>query len=362
MPAAMALQSFSSSPYTVFSQAFVTKKPKGEAMKHWKFGPGSRWATFMTAALVGASMGAAPAAAQEYPAREIRAICGYAAGSGADILVRYYSDKLSKLAGKPVIVENRVGAQGTIGTEYAAKARPDGYTILITPASANLGAAPHLFRKLPYDPIKDFTPVAPITWLPFVVAVDGKSPINTIGELVAHLKKKGNKGSYGIGNNTGLVSAAVLLEMAKLDTVQISYKTAAQTMADVSSGLLDFIVWDATWLSGQAKAGRMKLLAVTSGRRSSALPDVPTLAESGFPGVDISAWWGVVVPAGTPKPIVDKLAGWIAQINATDETKKFLHNVATDALNGSPDWMAQQIRRDYESWARYVKLAKIEPQ
>jgi tripartite-type tricarboxylate transporter receptor subunit TctC len=303
-----------------------------------------------------------PAAAQEYPVREIHAICAYAAGSGADILVRFYSDRLSKLAGKRVIVDNRVGAQGIVGTEYAARATPDGYTILVTPASANLAAAPHLFKKLGYDPIKDFTPVAPISWLPFVVAVDGKSPIKSIGELVAYLKKKGDKGSYGIGNNTGQVSAALLKEMAGLQTVQISYKTAAQAMTDLASGQLDFMVWDATYLSGQAKGGRARLLAVTSARRSSALPDVPTMAESGFAGFDLSAWWGVVVPAGTPRPIVDRLAGWIAQINAAEDTRKFLYNVATDTLNGSPEWMAAQIKQDTERWARFVKLAHIEPE
>jgi tripartite-type tricarboxylate transporter receptor subunit TctC len=302
------------------------------------------------------------AAAQEYPAREIRAICGYAAGSGADILVRYYSDRLSRLAGKPVIVENKAGAQGLIGTEFAARARNDGYTILITPASANLAAAPHLFKQLPYDPVKDFTAVAPIARLNFVFAVDGKSPIKTIGELVEHLKKKAENGSYGIGNNTGQVSSALFKEMAGLKTLAINYKSAAQAVTDLAGGQLDFMVWDATFMSGLARSGRIRLLTVTGASRSSALPDVPTMAESGFPEFDLSAWWGVVVPAGTPKPIVDKLAGWIGQINASEETRQFLHNVATDVFSGTPESMAALIKQDTERWERYVKLAKIEPQ
>jgi len=307
-------------------------------------------------------MAALPAAAQEYPAREIRAICAYPAGSGADILVRYYSDRLARLAGKPVIVENKAGAQGLIGTEFAARARNDGYTILIAPVSANLAAAPHLSKKLPYDPINDFTPVAPIARLNFIVAVAARSPIRTIGELVEELKKKGDKGSYGIGNNTGQVSAAIFKEMAGLKTVMINYKAAAQAMTDLIGGQLDFMIWDATFLSGQARSGLVRLLAVTGASRSSSLPDIPTMAESGFPGFDLSAWWGVVVPAGTPKPIVDKLAGWIGQINAAEETRQFLHNVATDVFSGTPESMAALIRQDTERWERFVKLAKIEPQ
>jgi len=333
-------------------------REKGSKMKHHHL---SKHITeIVTAAALAASVSLA--AAQEYPAREIRAVCAYAAGSGADIMVRYYSDRLSKLIGKPVIVENRAGAQGLIGTEYAARADPNGYTILIGSPSASLAAAPHLFKKLPYDPVKDFTAVAPITWLPFVVAVDGKSPIMTIAELVAHLKRKGDKGSYGTGNVTGEVSAAVLNEMAGLKTVHIPYKTAAQAMTDLGGGQLDYVVWDATFLSSQAKGGRARLLAVTSANRSSALPDVPTLVESGFSGFDISAWWGVLVPTGTPKLIVDRLAGWIGQINASEETKKYLHSVATDVLNGTPEWMQAQIQKDSENWRRYVKLAKMEPQ
>lgn len=306
---------------------------------------------------------AAPALAQQdYPNREVRAICAWAAGSGADVLVRYYSEQLSRVAGKRFLVENRVGAQGIVGTEYAARAEPNGYTILFTPASANLAAAPHLYKKLSYDPIKDFAAVAPISWLPFVFAVDAKSPINNFKELVADLKKKGAKGSYGIGNNTGQVSAALLMEMAGLQSIQISYKTLAQALPELSTGQLDFIVWDATGMSAQAKGGRIKQLAVTSARRSSALPDVPTMAELGYKGFDLSAWWGVVVPAGTPRPIIDRLAGWIAQINATEETRKFLANVATDVLNGSPEWMANEIKQDTERWARFVKLANIQPE
>ena len=303
-----------------------------------------------------------PLPAQEYPAREIHSICSFAAGSGADILVRYYSDKLSRIAGRPVIVENRAGAQGTIGAEYAAHAKPDGYTILITPASSTHAAAARTFKKLPYDPLKDFVSVAPIARLSFVIAVSGTSPIKSIPELIAHLKSKPDHGTYGQGTVTGEVVAELLKERAGLKTVQIPYKTSVQGLTDLIAGQLDFLVWDATFLSGQAHTGRIRLIGVTSGTRSAALPEVPTIAEAGFPGYDITSWWGVMVPAGTPRPIVDRLASWIGQINTTEETRQFLHNVATDVLPGTPDSMSQLLKEDIERWAQYAKLAKIEPQ
>ncbi len=318
----------------------------------------------LAALFIGActALAGASSVAQEYPAREIHAICSFAAGSGGDILVRYYSDKLSKLAGKPVIVENKVGAQGVIGTDYAAHAKPDGYTILITPASSTLAAAPYLFKKLPYDPIKDFTAVAPIARLNFVFVVDAKGPIRTMADLVAALRKKPDHGTYGINNNTGQVAAELFKEAAQLKSLQVPYKTTVQGVTDLLSGQVDFLVGDATFFSGQARAGRVRIIAVTGPTRSGALPDVPTMAESGFAGYDLTAWWGVMVPAGTPKPIVDRLAAWMSQINATEDTRQFLKNVATDVLNGTPEQMAAMLKQDLERWGRYAKLAKIEPQ
>jgi len=302
------------------------------------------------------------AMAQDYPNRELHAVSPVSPGSGGDIVARYYSDKLSKLAGRPVIVDNKGGAQGVVGTEYAAHAKPDGYTFLITPASSMLAAQPHFFRKLPFDPFKDFAPVAVLAWLPFAIAVDAKSPIKNIGELVAALKAKPGHGFYGMGNNSGLGTAELFKEMAGLKTVQVPYKTSMQGVTALATGEIDFLVWDATFMSGQARAGRIRILAVTSPKRASALPDVPTMIESGFPGFEITSWWGVVVPAGTPRPIVDKLAGWFHEINAMDETRRFLLNVATDVLGGTPEQMASMLKQEYERWGKLAKLAKIQPQ
>jgi tripartite-type tricarboxylate transporter receptor subunit TctC len=306
--------------------------------------------------------GVAPLVAQDYPQREIRSICNFAAGSGADILVRYYSDKLSRLAGKPVIVENRPGALGNIATEFVAKAAPDGYTINIGPLSSTLASAPHIFKKVSFDPLKDFITVASIAKLSFVLAVDAKGPIHTVAQLVEHLKKKPGDGMYGAGNNSGLIGGELFKDRTGLKTTYVPYKTSQQAVNDVMGGQLDFFVYDATFTVGQARAGLVRIIAATSGQRSPALGNVPTLAEAGLAGIDITPWWGVAVPAGVPRPIVEKLAGWFNQISAMEETKTFLSRVATDPFPGTPEATAALLRADYERWGQYVKLAKIEPQ
>ena len=303
------------------------------------------------------------ALAQDYPSREIHSVVPASAGSGGDILTRYYSDKISKLAGKPVVVENKGGAQGVVGTEYAAHAKPDGHTVLFTPASSMLAAQPHFFKKLPFDPFKDFAPVMAIAWLPFGIAVDVKNPVKNVAELIAVLRKKPENGFYGAGSNSGIATAELLKEMAGLKTVQVPYKGSPQGVLGLSGGQIDFLVWDATVMAGFAKGGRLRLVAVTSPQRSSTFPEVPTMVESGYPGFNITSWWGVAVPAGTPRPVIDKLNGWLREINAMEETRTFLFNVATEVITtGTPEQMASMLKEEYERWGKLARLAKIEPQ
>jgi tripartite-type tricarboxylate transporter receptor subunit TctC len=303
-----------------------------------------------------------PAAAQEYPAREIRSICNFAPGSGADIYVRFFSDKLAKLAGKPVVVENRPGANGNIATDLVAKSKPDGYTINITPASSTLAAAPHLFKQLPFDPLKDFVPVTTVAKLTFAIAVDGRSPIKTVAELTEALKKKQGNGFYGTGNNTGMVSAELYKDRAGLKTTHVNYVASGTALQDLTSGNLDFISYDASFLIGHARAGRVRVLATTSAQRALGMPDVPTMAESGFRDFDLTPWWGVIVPAGTPQPIVKRLEAWFNQIAADPETRNFLVPLGAEPFQGSGESMARLIRTENERWGRYVKLANIQPQ
>src|SRR5262245_42475619 len=306
---------------------------------------------------------ASVAQAQDYPAREIRSICNFSAGSGADIAVRYFSDRLSKLAGKPVVVENRPGAQGLLATDYVAKSKPDGYTILITPASSTLATAPHIFKHVPFDPLKDFQPVTTFASLSFVIATDASKPVKNLNELIAALKSRRGHGFYGTGSNSGQVAAELLKEKLGLKTTYVPYKVTTDALTGLLLGQVEFLSYDATWAVTQREpAGKLRILAVTSAKRSGALPDVPTLTELGLGEFDITPWCGVVVPAGTPKPIVDKLAGWINQITIAEDTRTFLSRAALDAFPGSPEQMTALLKTETERWGRWVSLAKIEKQ
>jgi tripartite-type tricarboxylate transporter receptor subunit TctC len=302
------------------------------------------------------------ALAQDYPAREIHTVCNYAPGSGADIIVRFYSDQLSKFAGRPVIVENKPGAQGMVANEYVAKAKPDGYTLLITPVSSTVNIAPSIFKKLSYDPKKDLVAVTTIATVSFTIAVDAKSPVQSVGELVSRLKSRPKQGFYGATSNAGNVSGELFKTLAGLATTYVPYKANPNALADLLSGQLDFISFDSTWTQQQQNNGFVRILAVTSAKRSGALPDVPTMREVGFKDYDVTPWWGVLVPAGTPRPVLERLAGWFNQITNSEEGRKFLARSAFDPFPGTPESMDQLMQSDFERWDRYAKLAKIQPQ
>jgi tripartite-type tricarboxylate transporter receptor subunit TctC len=298
--------------------------------------------------------------AQEYPAREIHTVCNYAPGSGADLIVRFYSDQLSRLAGRPVIVENKPGAQGMVANDYVAKAKPDGYTVLVTPASSTVNIAPSIFKKLSYDPKNDLAAVTTLATVSFTIAVDAKSPVKSLSELVARLKSA--PGFYGATSNAGNISGELFKSMAGLATTYVPYKANPNALADLLSGQLDFIAFDSTWTLQQQQNGFVRILAVTSGRRSGALPEVPTMQESGYRDYDVTPWWGALVPAGTPRPVVERLAGWFNQITNSDAGRQFLARSAFDPFPGTPESADKLLKSDFERWARYAKAAKIEPQ
>jgi len=300
------------------------------------------------------------AAAQDYPTHEIRSVCNFTAGSGADILVRYYSDKLSRLAGRPVIVENRPGAQGLVATDFVAKSKPDGYTIMLTPASSTLATAPHIFKQIPFDPQKDLAPVTTVVMGPaFTIAVDAAKPYKNVDDLVKALKPKQGNGFYGTQSNSGQVTGELFKQMAGLKTTYVPYKATTDALSSLLSGEVDFLTVDATWGSTMHPQ-KIRLIAVTTAKRTASLPDIPTMEEQGFKDFDITPWWGVVVAAGTPRPIIDKLAGWFNQINTMPETKEFLARSVVEVFPGSPESMAALLKTETERWGRFVSLAKIE--
>jgi tripartite-type tricarboxylate transporter receptor subunit TctC len=325
-----------------------------------------RQTTILSAAIISSTLllGGAPAWSQAdaYPSRQITSICMFPPGTGADVFVRFFATKLQDLAGKPVIVDNKVGAFGNIATEAVARSRPDGYTIYIAPGSSVLASSPSLFKKLNYDPINDFEHVTTLAKIAFMLIVEPKSPHKTVADLTAHLKARGDKASYGSAANTGLVAAELYKAAFGLPTVEVKYRAIAEALNDLQGGQLEFAFIDTQGGLEQSRAGRVRALMVTSAQRMASVPELPGAAEAGVPEMDLVAWWSVHTPAKTPKPILDKLEGWFNQIVQMEETKQFLNRSGSDPFPGNSGMLKDLLAKDTRAWADYVKLAKIEPQ
>jgi tripartite-type tricarboxylate transporter receptor subunit TctC len=298
--------------------------------------------------------------AQSFPSRTVRIIIPFPPGGTSDILARTLAQKLTEEWGQQVIAENRPGAAGNVACEYVAKQKGDPHTLLINTVGTH-AIHPAIYPNLPFDPIKDFTPVTTLASLPFVLIVDAKKPIHSVADLVKHLKSR-DGGFYGGSNNTGIIAAELFKDATKIDARRVAYKNIADSVNDMINGHTDFTFTDATWVVEQAKAGRIRAIAVTSAKRSSVLPEVPTLAEAGYPGIELTPWCGVFLPAGTPQPIVDKLASAFDRIVAMPETTEFLTKFANEPFPGTPDTLRELLAREIKRWGELVALAKIEPQ
>ena len=302
----------------------------------------------------------ARAQSQPYPSQDVNFICGFAAGSGADIMVRYFADKIRPLMNRTIVVQNKPGALGNIATEYVARSKPDGYTILVTGGNS-VAASMHLFKKPSVDVAKALQVAATINNATMMIAVPADGPVKTIADLTAAMKEKGGKATYAFANPTSRVLGAMYKEKAGLQAVEVAYRTGADYLNELYSGKLDFAVVDNIQGMAQASAGRMRLLAVGASTRMQAAPDIPTLTEFGYP-TDIRSWWVALVPAGTPKPIVEQLNAWFSQVVATEETKKFLNGIASDPWVSKPEEGQAYFLQQIKDWADYVRVANIEPQ
>ncbi|MGA7611063.1 MAG: tripartite tricarboxylate transporter substrate binding protein [Xanthobacteraceae bacterium] len=303
---------------------------------------------------------ASGATAQDYPSRPIHVVIGFAAGSGADILTRFYANKLAEVSGQSTVVENRPGAVGIIAATVVAKAKPDGYTVLFSGNTIMAGGR-HLVKDFPFDPDKDLVPAAAFLETPFVLAVSAKSGANSVAELVTLLKSKTrNKSAYT--NPTGLLSTELFKMKTGIESESVSYKTTADAIPDLADGTLDFMILDGTFAVGQVKAGRIRALAATTNRRITALPDVPTMQEAGIPDYHFSPWWAAYVPAGTPPAIVAKIEGWVGAISKTPEAAKFLDTMAALPVIGDAEWVRARIARDRPLIDRLAQAANLQPQ
>jgi tripartite-type tricarboxylate transporter receptor subunit TctC len=306
-----------------------------------------------------ALLAAGGAGAQEYPSQDIRLVCAFPPGSGADVLVRYFAEKLKPIVNRTVIVENKSGAGGNIATEYVARARPDGHTIYVHAGTA-VAANQSLFKKPPVDVVRDIRVAATINRQPFMLVVDAKSPYKTVAELTAAMKQKGDRGTYATAAPTGRIMGELYRNAHGIKAVEVNYKTAPDSLNEMLSGKVDYGMHDPVFSLAQAREGRLRILAVSTGKRLDAVPDYPTMAELGVP-MDLTGWWAAMVPAGTPKPVVDRIHQWFVQMVSSEDTKKFLNSFGGDPYINSPEEAQAMLERDVKSWGDYVRLAKIEP-
>lgn len=298
--------------------------------------------------------------AQNFPSQDIQFVCGFAAGSGADIYVRFFAEKLRVLSKRNVVVQNRVGALGNIATEYVARAKPDGHTVYITGGSA-LAANQHVLKSPTVDVGSELQSIGTINKQPSMIMVAAASPWKNVADLVTGMKAKGDKASYALANPSARVVGAMFREKAGLKAVEVQYKTAAQYLNDLSNGNIDYAIADNVLAVSQANSGAMRNLAVSTPERLQAAPTYPTLIESGFQ-VSLTSWWGGFVPSSTPKPIVDRLGVWLSEIVGSAEGKTFLNGFASDPWVSSPEAAQSYFRKEIDAWGEYVQIAGIEKQ
>jgi tripartite-type tricarboxylate transporter receptor subunit TctC len=301
-----------------------------------------------------------PAAAQTYPSADIRLICAFPAGSGADVIVRFFAEKLRPLANRTVIVENKPGAGGAIAVEYIARSRPDGHVVYVHAANT-LASMVHLMKKPPVDPAKAIQVVATINQQAFMLTVLDKSPWKTVAELTSYLKEKKDKASYAVTANSGVIMGAIYKEKAGLEAVEVKYRLAQDSLNDMASGRIDYGLHDPVFALGQLREKRLRILAVASAKRLKSNPELPTMTESGIP-MDLIGWFAAMVPAATPKPIVMQLNKWFSEIVAMKETQEFLIRFGGDPWIATPEEAQARLLQDIKDWAEYVRVAKLTPQ
>jgi len=294
--------------------------------------------------------------ADPYPVRPIRMIVGFAPGGGTDLTARPVAQKLSELLGQQVIVENRPGAAGNIATEQVVKAAPDGYTLLMGTIAA-LAINPSLYGNLRFDPETDLAPVIQVVDATNVLALHPSVPASSVKELIALAREKSlSAGSSGIGA-TGHLSIELFNLMAGVKLVHVPYKGGRPAMSDLVGGQVNLIFATTASAIPHLKSGRIKGIAVTTAKRSSLLPDLPTISEAGLDGFDANNWYGLVVPAKTPRAIIDQLNAEVTKVLAMPEVKTTLFNQGLDPAPGTPEQFGAYIRSERAKWAKVIKAS-----
>ena len=323
---------------------------------------GKRDILCLTTLLIGLllTVGGGGANAADYPTRPIRLIAPNEPGGPTDILARTLAQKLTVSLGQPVIVENRAGAGGNIGTQVAASARPDGYT-LVTGNNATFGANITLYKNLPFDPVRGFAPIVLIGFQPNILCVHPSLPVNSVKQFIAYAKERPGKLNYG-GTGQGQLAhlAAELFKgMTGTDLVYVGYKSAAPALTDLLSGQIQVMFATALSVKQHIQSGKVRALAVTTAKRSAAFPDLPTIAEAGVPGFDATTWHGLFAPAGTPAEIVNRLNTEVNRILQMPDVLKLLESMGADIKGGTSKELADHVQSEIAKWAKVINDAGI---
>ena len=316
-------------------------------------------------ALAGAAFGTLtlPASAQSYPTRPIWLIVPFAAGGGSDIVARTVAQKLGEALGHPVLVDNKPGAGGNIGTDVAAKAAPDGYTIVMG-VFGPIAVNPSLFGNLPYDPLRDFAPITQAVTVTNMLAVHPSVPAGTVKELIEYGRQNPGKlasATGGVGT-AGHMASELFKSMTRLDMAVVPYKGAAPAVNDVLNGQVPITFEALLSTLPYVKTGKLKAIAVTTSTRSSLLPDIPTIAEAGLPGYDANNWYGFLAPARTPEPVIAILHREITRVLRMPDVTEKLASVGAEPVGNTPEAFSTVIRTDVAKWKRIVQEtgAKVE--
>jgi tripartite-type tricarboxylate transporter receptor subunit TctC len=317
------------------------------------------WRRALAAVLLAAAIQSPAAAAETWPSRPIRIVIPFQAGGSNDAMTRLVAAKLAEAVGQPVVVENQPGASGNRGTEYVTKAAPDGYTLVMGANSMTINPAIPGMRAP--DPVRELAPVTKLVTIPDVIAVAPSVEARTLQELLALARKSPRKLAYanrGIGT-TSHMAAALLAQRAGVEFLHIPYNGAGSVFKDVITGEIPMVVSSTGTTAPFVRSGQVRALAVTSSRRSSALPEVPTVAESGFPEYEVTSWYGLLAPAGTPPEIVGRLRDEVVRILALPDVAELLVRQGMSPVGNTPAQFAAEIRADVERWARIVREARI---
>lgn len=309
-------------------------------------------------AMVGLMLTAPGVFAQTYPSKSVRLIVPQAPGGATDVFARLIGQKLSARWGQPLVVENRAGAAGVLGTDLVAKASPDGYTLLVTYAGSQ-AINQTLYAKIPFDSVKDFQPIATLAVTPFFLVAGPKLQAADLKAMIALARAKPGAISYASSGNGSInhLLAEMLKTEAGIDIVHVPYKGVAAAIGDVIGGQVETAFTSVPSVIQHMRAGKLRALAVSSATRNSTAPDVPTIAELGFPGFDVNPWWGVLAPAATPRTIVDKINADVAEILRTDESQVFFKAQGAETFITTPDAFLKLLEEDVRKWARVVKTS-----